>query len=735
MRKLLATLALVLLASAGLGAQGRLRQVSATSIYDPYVTFDSFTDTAATDLASHTGQKGATWAEQTTAATGSMVVTDANRVRLATAGVNENYYSSGVPACNDYDVQTNFRVFTVVAGHFYSLWGRMQPSADTGYFVLYDVPSTQWSLHKVIASVDTVLGTPVTQALTPGATYSVKLELRPTVKTVYINGVSIITSPDDTITGIGRGGFGGFVASPAPTNTTGIHYDDFTVTDYAGDCDPVPPVLTGVAVNPGDDIQALITANPTNTTFVLASGTYRLQSLTPKNGDIFTGAGVGLTVLRGANAVSSSGWTPSSGGRFFKGSQTQTQTTSVPQFCMTGAPKCGINEEMFRDGTRLGHVASAALVTTGKWYFDDGADIIWVGDDPSGHSLELGATTRAFGGSVDDVIIQDMTVEMYASPAQRGCINSGTASHWTVRRVTVQNCHGVGLETGTNAVVQDVRALHNGQMGFAGGGSGLVLEYSESAYNDEAFYNPGWEAGGSKWAGCSSCTIRYSYFHDNWGPGIWFDINNNNIIIEYNTVDDNKSPSDTQGGDSAQAPGIFAEISQAFTVRYNLVRRNGLGNVANAYGFGACVVFASSGGYVTGGIGSSEVYNNICEDNDTGISLLQQNRAGDEHDYGGPWANVRTRVHHNTIVYNVVTNYATGIYWDGGVSDPYNNSNTYDNNTYYTNTNGAGDFHYYTGSFFNLSFTGWAALWTGETKSTYGSYTHTAAGANGAGPR
>jgi parallel beta-helix repeat protein len=47
--------------------------------------------------------------------------------------------------------------------------------------------------------------------------------------------------------------------------------------------------LTGVPVYPGQSIQAAVDANPTGTAFVLKAGTHVRQTVTPKNGDTFTG--------------------------------------------------------------------------------------------------------------------------------------------------------------------------------------------------------------------------------------------------------------------------------------------------------------------------------------------------------------------------------------------------------------------------------------------------------------
>ena len=59
----------------------------------------------------------------------------------------------------------------------------------------------------------------------------------------------------------------------------------------------VTAAVTGVAVLPGQSIQAAVNANPAGTTFILKAGTHTRQSVIPKSGDVFQGE-VG-TVLDG----------------------------------------------------------------------------------------------------------------------------------------------------------------------------------------------------------------------------------------------------------------------------------------------------------------------------------------------------------------------------------------------------------------------------------------------------
>jgi parallel beta-helix repeat protein len=52
---------------------------------------------------------------------------------------------------------------------------------------------------------------------------------------------------------------------------------------------PLPTLPPGIAIAPGQSIQALVTANPAGTTFFIKAGTHIRQSIIPKSGDSFIG--------------------------------------------------------------------------------------------------------------------------------------------------------------------------------------------------------------------------------------------------------------------------------------------------------------------------------------------------------------------------------------------------------------------------------------------------------------
>lgn len=187
---------------------------------------DTFTGTASTLLEAHTTDSGHTWTEHPSYTGGASALTDLKRVRGSSGPTA--LYLSAVPDSAEYDIEADFFVVTVLTGTC-GIAGRMDTAANTFYYVRYNATGTQWELRTAAGST---LGSAV-QTLTGGQTYHVKFQIRDAAKKVFVDGVEVISSTDNSITGAGRPGF---FANSAAINTTGLHLDNFSATD--------PPAVT-----------------------------------------------------------------------------------------------------------------------------------------------------------------------------------------------------------------------------------------------------------------------------------------------------------------------------------------------------------------------------------------------------------------------------------------------------------------------------------------------------------
>lgn len=198
---------------------------------DNPVVEDEFTDTAGTQITSHTGDKNATWTKHANAnASASLAITDANRVRHNYTGSVENvFYASGMPLTPDYEVECDVYIASWTGDM--GICGRMSTSALTFYMARMMPTSNQIQLYKCIAGTFTSLGTYAYTNPGNGTTQKLKLAMKGSEISVYVNGDRVITATDTAIqTGL-RSGFRS--TGNAVTNSTGLHYDNFKVISEA----------------------------------------------------------------------------------------------------------------------------------------------------------------------------------------------------------------------------------------------------------------------------------------------------------------------------------------------------------------------------------------------------------------------------------------------------------------------------------------------------------------------
>jgi parallel beta-helix repeat protein len=460
--------------------------------------------------------------------------------------------------------------------------------------------------------------------------------------------------------------------------------DPITTTDPTPNPTPTPaaePACEGVALAPGADLQSAISGQPEGATFCLAAGTYRVtQPLQPRNGQSFLGAEG--AVLSGAAALTE--WTPN-GATWVVGGQTA-QSSQAGE-CTTGTA-CRYNEDVYLDDRLLTRVLDAASVAPGTFFFDYANDRIVIGDDPAGHRVEVATAPAAFKGSgTSGVTLKHLVVEKFANPAQTPAIVAG--SSWTVRGSEIRFNHGIGIKCGSNSQIVGNRVHHQGQLGVAGSGTGIVYENNEIDHNNTAGFKWGWEAGGSKWVNTDGLVVRGNNSHDNNGPGLWTDINNIRTTYEKNTVSDNAGP------------GIFHEISYDATIRNNVISRNGLGIGGIWYGGVGILVSASP---------NVEVYGNTLVRNGGGIGLMQQSRGSGTF---GPHELHDVYVHDNDVtstvgVTGLVQNVSDNSYFTG-------RNNRFEHNTYRFGDLTARNFHWMNG-------TRTKAEWTSYAQDTTGSF-------------
>ena len=164
--------------------------------------------------------------------------------------------------------------------------------------------------------------------------------------------------------------------------------------------------------------------------------------------------------------------------------------------------------------------------------------------------------------------------------------------------------HGIGLRTGDGMRVLRNRIHHNGELGMGGGGTGVLVEGNENAWNNTLGFDPAWEAGGAKFVRTRDLVVRGNVVHHNHGHGLWTDIDNIATLYEGNRLEAN------------DYSGLFHEISYSAVIRNNTATGNGFGGAQWVDGAGIRV----------GSSRDTEIYGNTVAGNRNGITALQSAR-------------------------------------------------------------------------------------------------------------
>jgi hypothetical protein len=381
-----------------------------------------------------------------------------------------------------------------------------------------------------------------------------------------------------------------------------------------------------VQLVPGENIQQAVNQQPAGTTFVMAAGVYRMQSIQPKSNDVFNGQGV--AILNGSELLSFVADASASG------LWTAPAIALAPDRgqCQTTSPLCNYPQDLYIDGVPQTPATALAGLAAGQWYFDRTGGNVYIPTNPAGHTVELGASPFAFGGIGSNVVIENLTVEEYANIAQTGAVGwYKDGMDWIVDHVEARFNHGTGIALGSGGQILNSFVHNNGQLGVCiMDGSGSQVVGNQIAWNNYAGYSYDWEAGGSKFWNTVNLLVEDNFVHNNNGPGLWTDYNNVGTVYENNTVEYNVGV------------GILHEISLNATIIGNTVENNAgtltptpwTGQITLANSSGVIVVSNTVEVPVSGG---------------DGIGIVNSPRGNGPE---GPWVAANNAIHNNVIIYN-----------------------------------------------------------------------------------
>lgn len=247
-----------------------------------------------------------------------------------------------------------------------------------------------------------------------------------------------------------------------------------------------------ITATPGDNLQAFVDQYPAGTTFSFAAGIYRLQSVLPKSHDSFVGQ-TGA-ILSGAALLSDF----SESDTYWIAHVQVSQAASYPGQCGSANPACTFPEDLFFDNVLKTRVTNLTAVGPGTWCLDYSSGSVYMGDDPSGHTVEMSLLGYAFSGTAQSVTITDLIVEKYACVAGSGAIDASQGTYGEVGYDEVRYNHDTGIRTGDGMYVHDNKIHNNGDLSIGGFGTFILVQNNEISFNNYSGYSIYWEAGGAK---------------------------------------------------------------------------------------------------------------------------------------------------------------------------------------------------------------------------------------------
>jgi parallel beta-helix repeat protein len=410
----------------------------------------------------------------------------------------------------------------------------------------------------------------------------------------------------------------------------------------------------GTPAAPWRTLQHAVDSLKPGDTALVGPGVYRERIEMRNSGTAL--APITLSAMPGARVVVSGadllpdGWTPVPG---LAGAYSHDWTLRFPingpnDLTHPGDPAhawTGRAEQVFHNGRLLRQVLRREQLAHGTFFVDleAGKLLVWLRDsrDPAETEVEASARSQWLAADASYVHLRGITFRGAANHAQRGAFLLH-GDGWVVADCVFERANGPGASlTGSGHRLQRCVFQDNGQLGF-GAWSCHDTRMEECAVyrNNAKGYSTEWEAGGLKVTMSRGFAMLGCRVVDNRGPGIWYDIGNEQAEVGHCYVADN---------DEA---GLFYEISYSLHAHDNLVVNNANCGVKPGRAWG-------NGGITLSSSEDCLVEHNTLVGNRDGITFREQNRSTPR--IGGGEQRIMNRNHvirNNVIAFSPAYNVA-----------------------------------------------------------------------------
>jgi trimeric autotransporter adhesin len=268
-------------------------------------------------------------------------------------------------------------------------------------------------------------------------------------------------------------------------------------------------------------------------------------------------------------------------------------------FVSPNYPMASHPDQIWVDGVAQRQVGSLAEVVGGTFFYDEAAQQLWLGSDPTGAEVRASDLVRALMIRAEGSIVRGIGIRRFApSVPDMGAVTV-ERNKVLVENVAITDTATTGLcvASAADVVLRNLYLARNGLLGACSSVSdNLTLDRVLSENNNTEHFNRAPVSGGFKITRSRGLVVKDSVFAKNDGPGLWFDESVYDMTITGNEMRDNAGH------------GISIEISAKALFADNIVTNNG--------GFGIKINNTSD----------VSVWNNTFVGNDRSINIVQDTR-------------------------------------------------------------------------------------------------------------
>ncbi len=470
-------------------------------------------------------------------------------------------------------------------------------------------PPTQWQLHVIAGAGVSMAAGSVGVSLYSGADPDpTEFDVDNVLATVQ-SALPTTGSPTTTTTTPGSGGSsgggGGSTGAPVPPA-------DATPIGAQPDSSGYSVPSNAVYVSPsGSDSGSGSSSSPLRTvgkavdevgsggTVVLRGGTYHEDVEVPSGKKVTLMGYPGEEAwFDGSSAITQ--WTATGGDWSTPWNHSFDHTDTTGAMVDTSANAlAAYPEQVFVDDVPLSQVGSRSAVSSGTFYIDSSAKLLYVGADPAGHEVRASTLTEAYYiNNGDGSKILGVGFRKYATPVARMGMVKAYADSVLVENSVFADSALAGLSIhGAGITIRSCSFIRNGQLGLqADKSNNLTINGVRAKANNTQEFNQSQAAGGIKITHTRTISVTNSIMDGNHGTGLWIDQSSKWATVVGNRFSENAHH------------GMSFEISEGLVFA---------GNEADGNETSGLNVLESD---------EAKVYNNLFQDNTRDINVLDGSR-------------------------------------------------------------------------------------------------------------